>query len=118
MTLKEKGFQHTKSVPVAEAKNPARGYSATEPSNVLALNQKKGPAEDAYQGQKKHDDENLTIKEKGYQQTKTIPVAEAKNPARGYSADEPSNVNALAQMTTDLVNGVEQAALAKAEELS
>ena len=66
LTLKEKGHQQTKTVPVVEAINPKRGYSAGEPSNALALNQKKGPAEDAYKGQKNHDDENLTIKEKGY----------------------------------------------------
>lgn len=44
-------------------KNPNRTYSADAPLN--ALTQKQGPAEDAYAGQKKHDDQNLTLKEKG-----------------------------------------------------
>jgi hypothetical protein len=66
LTLREKGFRQTRTIPVAEAKNPARGYSADEPSNVLALNQIYGAPEEAYSGQKKHDDENLTLRERGF----------------------------------------------------
>ena len=66
----------------------------------MALNQKKGPEEDAYKRQKEHDDENLTLKEKGHQITKTVPVPDLEiNPKRAYSADEPSNAFALTQVT-------------------
>ena len=97
--MKEKGQRITKTVPVPDIeKNPNRAYSADEPSNALALNQNAGPAEDAYSKQKTHDDENLTLKEKGHQITKTVPVPDLEiNPKRAYSADEPSNALALNQ---------------------
>ena len=51
-----------------------------------------GPAEDAYSRQKTHDDENLTLREKGHQITRTVPVPDLEiNPKRAYSADEAGN---------------------------
>ena len=96
--MRERGFRQTRVVPVPESKNPARAYSADEPGNVLALNQIYGPAEDAYSGQKKWDDENLTLRERGFQQTRRVPHPDIEiNPKRAYSADEPSNRLVLAQ---------------------
>ena len=71
-------------------RNPNRTYSAD--ASLGALMQLNGPAEDAYARQKTHDDENLTLKEKGHQITRTVPVPDIEiNPNRAYSADEPSN---------------------------
>ena len=66
--------------------NPTRTYSA---SSSLAQAYAT-PQEEAYARQKTHDDENLTLKEKGHQITKTVPVPDIElNPYRTYSADAP-----------------------------
>jgi len=57
---------------VEEYRNPNRTYSAGDPFN--SLNQINGPEEDAYSRQKTHDDLNLTLTERGYRQTRSIPV--------------------------------------------
>jgi hypothetical protein len=76
-------------------KSPTRTYSADAP--LHALTQMQDPADDAYKTQKEHDDKPLTLKEKDFRITKTVPVpdAEAINPKRAYSASEPSNALAL-----------------------
>jgi len=89
MTTRERDF-----LGPSPLKNPNRTYSADAP--LHALNQMYGPEEEAYSRQKTHDDLNLTLTERGYRQTKSIPVPDIEiNPKRAYSADEPSNAIAL-----------------------
>jgi len=75
--------------------NQHRTYAAGT-TFVQRRRKARGPEEDAaYRHQKERDDLPLTLRERGYQPTKSVPVMDTINPKRAYSADEPSNALAF-----------------------
>jgi len=52
-------------------------------------------ADEAYARQAAFDNQALTLTERGYQRTKTIPKRDTVNPRRTYYADEPQNAEMI-----------------------
>jgi len=94
LNLRERGYGQVAKVPVMDTINPARAYSADEPSNApaskaMSLSQIFDAADEAYESQEAFDNLPLTLTERGYLHTRSIPIPDTRNPRATYSADEP-----------------------------